>query len=159
MKFSHWETDDTPIAVFRYAVPKEKAHYQVSFQSIQAATKSLDMQQQSGYHGEVAIDAATGTIVRITVQADLDPGMPIARADIMVEYGAVEIGAKKYFCPVRSVALSRGPTILSVKDKFGGTLTYGPEMTRLNDVAFGEYHVFRAESRILPAYDDGAENK
>jgi hypothetical protein len=33
-----------------------------------------------------------------------------------------------------------------------GFRTFGPFVTNLNDVAFGEYHAFGAESRMLPGY-------
>jgi hypothetical protein len=74
----------------------------------------------------------------------------ILRGDIMVEYGPVEIGGKTYTCPIRSVSICRyiyrfaqGPT---------GSLLFdqGATATLLNDVAFTDYHQFRAESRILP---------
>ncbi|HEY5213260.1 MAG TPA: hypothetical protein VIJ38_09585 [Acidobacteriaceae bacterium] len=45
-----------------------------------------------GYHGEISIDPKQGSILRLTVEADLTPSDPILMADIMVEYGPVEIG-------------------------------------------------------------------
>jgi hypothetical protein len=35
----------------------------------------------------------------------------------------------------------------------------GPPITRLNDVAFGNYHVFRTEMRILTGDEPGADGK
>jgi hypothetical protein len=85
--------------------------------------------------------------------ADLDPGLPIQRADVMVEYGAVDIGAKTYFCPVRSVSLSRGRTVNAFQDEVINSRTWGPSTTMLNDVVFAEYHVFRAEMRVISGDD------
>jgi VWFA-related protein len=48
-----------------------------------------------------------GSFLRLTLQADLKPSYPIAVADILVEYGPVEIGGKTYICPVKSVASPR----------------------------------------------------
>jgi hypothetical protein len=77
-------------------------------------------------------------------------GSSMHRADMMVEYGAVGIGGKLYTCPVRGVSISVGdmprPTRVSVA-------AGGPEMsevTRLDDVVFSDYHVFRSEMRIVP---------
>jgi VWFA-related protein len=160
MTFSHWEQGaDGRIAVFRYAVPKEKSHYEVAYRSFQGEDQSLDFQQRSGYHGEVAIDATNGSILSLTVEADLDPGLPIVLADIMVEYGAVDIGGKTYRCPVRSVSLSTARRIVVTRDRITTSTSYGANIRRLNDVTFGQYHVFRSEMRILPAYEPKTDEK
>jgi len=62
---------------------------------------------------------------------------------ILVEYGPVMIGANSYICPVRAVAMSKVP-IMNDLGSLAGT------KTELNDVLFTQYHVFRAESRIVP---------
>jgi hypothetical protein len=122
--WSHWEEGAAgPEAVFRYAVTAKNSHYKVD-------------QELSGYRGEIAIDPATGAILRLVLRSDPQPGDPLLRADILVEYGPVELGGKTYICPVRGVALSR---------------VYIQEW--LNDVVFDQYHLYRAESRILPGYN------
>jgi len=68
----------------------------------------------------------------------------VQRADIMVEYGAVAIGGKGYTCPVRSASIATGVSPM----KLSATLY----VTRLDDVAFSGYHVFRTETRILPDF-------
>lgn len=147
MKWSHWEDGPTgPMAVFAYRVSMPQSHYEVSYPAI--VNTGLDMSNfKTAYHGEVGIDAATGNIMRLALQADLDPGMPMQRADIMVEYGTVDIGGKSYTCPVRSVSLSRGK---SVAGSGSPGLESLREVTRLNDVVFSDYHVFRSEMRIVP---------
>jgi hypothetical protein len=137
LTWSHWEHSAAgSLAVFRFAVPIEKSSYDVGYLTPLGADKPL---QQTGYHGEFAINPETGAILRLKVEADLNESTPLVRADIMVEYGPIEIGGKTYICPVRSVSISRSD------------ITLGPELTRMNDVVFGNYHVFRSESRILPA--------
>jgi len=67
----------------------------------------------------------------------------------MIEYGPVEIGAKTYICPVRSVSISRGRSVTPLTEWDETFRTYGPYATMLNDVAFERYHMFRAKSRVL----------
>jgi hypothetical protein len=59
------------------------------------------------------------------------------------------LGAKVYFCPVRSVSITRAPIVIEkhVKDKVVQAL--GPEKDMLNDVVYGDYHLLRSELRIL----------
>ena len=160
MTWSHWEQGATgPLAVFQFVVSREKSHYEVAYRSPAGDDQSYDLHHTTGYHGEVAFDAATGTILRLAVQADLDPGLPILRADIMVEYGAVDIGGKIYTCPLRSVSLSRQRIVLVAQSRYGNTPGLGPEVTRLSDVTFGEYHVFRGEARVLTGYDPAPKEK
>jgi hypothetical protein len=155
--WSGWERGNAGmLAVFRYRVAKEGSHYSIGFHGL--PSDAGDAQQMTGYRGEVAIDPATGTILRLTVQADQPLDSPILRSDIMVEYGPVEIGGKTYTCPVRSVSISMNSMGLSrVLGPFG--VCTPPGVTLLNDVIFGDYRVFRSESRILtgstsaPAHD------
>lgn len=160
MNFSHWEPGkDGPEAVFRFAVPKAQSHYQVAYQSPAGNARSYDLEQPSGYHGEVAIDPENGTILRLAIEADLEPGLAILRADIMVEYGGVDIGGKTYTCPVRSVSLSRGRAVILMRDIYENGTTLGPEVTRLNDVSFVDYHLFRGDVRIVSGDPAAAEKK
>ena len=95
MKWSHWERDaNEPLAVFRFVVPKGKSHYSAAIGGLSGGAEGDAEENKTGYHGEVAINPATGTIVRLAIEADPDPGLPILLANIMVEYGEVEIGGK-----------------------------------------------------------------
>ena len=77
----------------------------------------------------------------------------------MVEYGPVEIGGKTYICPVKSVSVTLAPALPAnayEMQRYRGELLDKDRnldrehlQTLLNDVAFAQYHVFRAESRIL----------
>jgi hypothetical protein len=158
MTWSHWEQGATgQQAVFNYVVPEAGSHYQVAYPSPDKDEPN-PLVRTTGYHGQITVDPATGSIMRMTLQADLEPGYSILRGDIMVEYGPVEIGALTYICPVRSVAVSKvwNPDIVwilyteqgtSIKRPFKSMRVY---KTTLNDVAFENYHVFRTEVRILP---------
>jgi hypothetical protein len=133
------------VAVFRYRVPKEQSHYSVGTHGLSGDKE--DAAQVTGYHGDVAIDPTTGTILRVTVQAEQPLNSPILQSDIMVEYGPVAIGGKTYTCPVRSVSLAETGS-MGVPGPFGES-TSAPDTPHLNDVTFDNYHQFRSESRIL----------
>jgi hypothetical protein len=133
------------VAVFRYRVPKEQSHYSVGTHGLSG--DKGDAAQVTGYHGDVAIDPTTGTILRVTVQAEQPLSSPILQSDIMVEYGPVAIGGKTYTCPVRSVSLAETGS-MGVPGPFGES-TSAPDTPHLNDVTFDNYHQFRSESRIL----------
>jgi hypothetical protein len=153
LRWSHWEqvVPDKTLAVFAFSVPPEQSHYQVG-----ASAPPNDpghAQPHSGYHGQIAIDPANGTVFRIVVQADLKPTDAISRADIAVEYRPVEIGGRSYICPVRSVAIlvdNTAPTTTAQNFRTGRTDFLPPhKLTQVDDVAFTQYHVFRAESRMI----------
>ena len=171
LAWSHWELGASgPLAVFRYSIPREKSHYDVRFCCVvQAHGFELSvLSQRAGYHGEIAVDPDTGTILRISLVADLAPGNPIEHASILVEYGPEDIAGKTYICPLRGVALARGPDLKALNDAMAqraqvgidklqasleraslDALTHTPEQTLLNDVVFGQYHLYKVESRIL----------
>jgi len=150
LTWSHWERSSAgPVAVFRYIVPHDKSNYEVSFccNRDNHAIKTL-----SAYHGEIAIDPATGAILRMTLMADLPADSVVQRADIEVEYGPVEIGGISYLCPVRSISIYKARMIV----RRGTYRVLGPFKTMLNDVTFSQYHLFRAETRILTAEESQA---
>jgi VWFA-related protein len=168
LSWAHWELGaGGPQAVFQYSVPKEASHYDVRFCCV-SESYGLDfsvIRQRVGYHGEITVDPDSGVILRLTVLADIDPGNPIAQADVAVEYGPVEFGGKTYYCPVRGIALAQAPDLKSLHGpgasggSAGTVATLGkasftssaqvPRQTLLNDVVFRNYHLFRAEARIV----------
>jgi hypothetical protein len=101
------------------------------------------------YHGEIALDPATGAILRLELIAQMKSTTPLVRSDIMIEYGPVDIGGKTYICPVRSVSISRARSVTVLTEWDETFRTYGPFATMLNDVVFEQYHVFRTKSRML----------
>jgi hypothetical protein len=159
LAWSHWEQGAAgPEAVFRYTVPKAKSHYEVSYCCIPGKGRKPVFQQFPGYHGEMAIDPADGTILRITLQADFKTRSPVVRADIMVEYGSVEIGGKTYICPLRSISLQMDSLPIAItndrqnaQDDLLQALLNAPEtvQTSLNHVVFEQYHLFRSHARMV----------
>jgi hypothetical protein len=156
LKWSHWEHAlDKTLAVFAFTVLREQSHYQVG-----ACCLPNDPSHAfSGYHGQIAVDSANGTVFRIVVQAELKSTDPISRADILVEYGPVEIGGKSYICPVRSVAILVDNTVPTatawsfptgqISPTIAGESLPAQTRTQVDDVAFTQYHLFRAESRMV----------
>ena len=139
--WSRWEQGTAgPVAVYRFLVHQEDSHFTV--------IGSGNMARNPSYHGEVAIDPASGTILRVALVSDWKPPFQPSVSAILVEYGPVQIGNSTYTCPVRGVALSKVP---KAGAKVGiSELDNVPMQTFVNDVSFTEYHVFRAEVRILP---------
>ncbi|HWA93022.1 MAG TPA: VWA domain-containing protein [Terracidiphilus sp.] len=180
LAWSHWETTSAGTeAVFHYSVPQDKSHYRVDYCCVAVQTEAeasmmpmhrndtlrptyssgttlQPFRQYVGYHGEMAVDPDTGTILRLTLIADLKPTDPIDRASIMVEYGKVDIAGRTYICPVRSVSISHAQEMRYSKSTGTALADVNvPMQTRLNDVQFADYHVFRADSRIVKADTKG----
>ena len=165
LAWSHWEQGAAdPVAVFHFQVPVGTSHYQVKFCCIGGRI----FQHSPAYHGEVTIDPSTGTILRLTLISDLSKADPIAKAELMVEYGPIELGGQKYFCPIKSISVSVAPMQVRPQKPFSGGVvpsTRGAvqievqdnsradelSQTMLNEVVFNQYHLFHSESRILTA--------
>jgi hypothetical protein len=163
--WSHWEQfAGDPAAVFQYSVPKLTSSYEVTgYQRPVAEFANLTGRQgvagigpqlsshssdftptitKPGYHGSLWLDPATGTILRITLEADAKGGAPFQRASILVEYGPVEIGDSRFICPVRSVALYEATA--SAQANLSDAAAEW-----LNIVLFTGYHRFGSTVKIL----------
>ena len=104
LSWSRWEQGmNGPQAVFRYRVPQETPLFLVGFGYLANDGRMVQIQKKARFHGEVAVDPASGAILRLTVQADLEPRLPLDRSEVMVEYSPVIIGGNTYVCPTRSV--------------------------------------------------------
>jgi len=156
--WSHWEQGTaSPQATFRYEVPEDKSHYEVNYCCVPArdSQRLIPYHQISDYHGEIAVDPSTGTVLRLTVQTEQQHGSPLAKTGTLVEYGPIEIDGQTYICPLKSVSLTRA----SIVPYSGGYPTGkpgsfdGPWQILLNHVAFENYRRFGTESRILSTND------
>ncbi|MGA2649869.1 MAG: hypothetical protein ABSF28_05080 [Terracidiphilus sp.] len=165
--FHHWEQTPTgQFAVFRYSVPRSASHYRVDYCCVvtKAGVNLRGGSRRPGngpppptnleddpdthfhrlpaYHGSLTIDPATGAILRITVQAELDIDLPVTRADILVEYGPVMIGDRRFICPLMSLALTQGLAGTN------GPLGLPPDM-QINEASFTDYHRLGSSVRII----------
>src|ERR1035441_11038363 len=99
------------MAVFSYSVPKEKSHYRVEYCCVAEEVQSdrsndadlLPFSQIVAYHGEIAVDPASGTILRLMLEAEMKASDPVARASIVVEYGPVEIRSEEHTSELQSL--------------------------------------------------------
>jgi hypothetical protein len=155
LAWSHWEQGtESPVAVFRFTVPAEKSHYDVAYCCIiKGNGDRVYYRQFSAYEGEITIDPSNGVVRRLLFKAvGLKETDPIVKADILVEYGPVELGGKTYICPVKGIALSLASEIMPAQ---GRTVdAFPPLQTSLNDVVFEQYHLYHASSHIVPADKD-----
>jgi hypothetical protein len=172
VEWSHWELVNSNVrAIFRYTVPQKKSHYNV--QLVLPWYTGNVVKEEPGYHGEIAIDPADGTVLRLTILAEMKPSNPMNRADMMVEYGPVEIGGKDYVCPLRSVTVVVAQTDPYAKTpivaEFGDTMkTWRPEdrgkedqslQMLMNDVAFDQFHIFRSDATVLVGEQPAPDGK
>jgi VWFA-related protein len=162
LSFRRWEQGaGKPMAVFGYKIPEEKSSYDTGFCCLPDGDGTSAFQRRAGYHGEIAIDPATGALLRLELIFDLKSTTPLTRSAVMVEYGPVEIAGKSYICPVRSVSISRGRSVVVFAETLNDRekiqwhesfRTYGPYATMLNDITFDAFHMFRADSRMLTGF-------
>jgi hypothetical protein len=139
-------------AVFRSTIPTDESRRYVWACCTPEGDGNQVYQRYAGYHIEIAIDPASGAILRLSFQFDLQSTTPFTRTDIMIEYGPVEMGGKTYYCPLRSVSIDRARSVRALSDWDESFRTYGPYATMLNDITFDQFHVFQSESRILTGF-------
>jgi hypothetical protein len=172
LSFHHWEqAADGPIAVFRYSVPKSASSYTVDYCCLSLGPSgrqggrrgggsallvnspgdpTASIHKTPGYHGSLFIDPSSGTILRITLEAEMGAG-PVSRAASLIEYGPVVIGDRKYVCPLRSIALEEAldgsnaanPSVAT--DRQTGVNT----IVQINETLFTNYHRLGATTRIV----------
>ncbi len=93
LSWSWWERDgNSPAAVFGYVVSRPL--FEVGFCCIADGMGTTPFDKRTGFHGEIAIDPASSAVLRLTVEADLEPRLPLERSAIMVEYGTQVLGGK-----------------------------------------------------------------
>jgi VWFA-related protein len=164
IKWKRWERGkEGDLAVFSFRIASENSKHDVTFCCLPQGDGTTLYQNRTDAFGEFAINPDTGAIMRIVINAELDeerdPDVPLIRSQLSVEYGPVELGGKTFTCPQRSVAISRGRSERILRE-WGMVFTvYGYFETMINDVAFGGYHKFGGEARILSGFEETEETK
>jgi hypothetical protein len=153
-----WQpVNQSRLAVFHFEAIHSKAVFELTYCCLPDGDGSKLFHNLSGYTGEFAVDPATGAIMRLAIQADLDedrePQAPLVRSALMVEYGPVEIAGRRYILPQRSVSISRGRTLRKLNEWGMSFIVYAPFETMVNDFTFSGYHKFGSESRILAGFE------
>ncbi len=190
VEFARWELESGRLAaVFRYEVPREASHYAVTFSTqnqqvlgrtqfgyagqqrspqqvanIPRTTEQHTVTETPPYHGTIAIEPATGAVLRITIDSELRHGAPLLRAATAIDYAPVTIGERAFICPVRSLALSVEPGDFSGCAGRPGTLNgvgddsaWQSRLSRcdsnpvllINETRFTDYHRLGSTARIL----------
>ena len=153
ISWARWEKiDGKQAGVFQFQVDRSVSHYDVQFARNRPSKTKLKtvsnyvLRQTVGYHGQLVVDPATGAVLKVIIDADLDPGNPIHRASMMVEYGPVKIGPNTYICPVRSISLSASNEIYQATSQspFEDLVEL-----QLNESSFTGYRRFSSEATVL----------
>lgn len=162
--WGYWErAGSTRLAVLRFRIPQENSHYTIQYHFIPDLKDPYkfdpgrEYTADPGYHGEIAIDPATGQIARILVICDFAKGDPMLKAAIELDYGPVEIDGERYFLPLRGVSSSsvsvtsnhRTPPS-SVWDMNFETQTDHFRVSTVDDLSFSDYGVYKPRLRIVP---------
>jgi len=144
-------------------VPQQASHYivvsRLEEEAELASAAGTDVGDRGtrhlpAYHGEIAVNPADGSVLRLTMVADLKPDDPVVKADLMVEYGPVELGGRTYICPVKSVALSLDHILYRTALSTAAAALAAPQL-RVNDELFKQYHLFRGDVHILAGAVEG----
>ncbi len=82
--------------VFSYVVAQPQSKWTVEYEKRDRITP--------GYHGLIYVDADSGTVARITLEADgIPPTFPIQQASSILDYDSATIGDRDYILPLRAV--------------------------------------------------------
>ncbi len=143
-EFHHWEKTPTGVvAVFHYSVPRIGSHYDVNYK----CPTNEPFHDNPAYHGSFSIDPATGALMRITLETESRPQDPISHVASIIEYSPMEIGERRYICPVRSLA-----TMVEESNACAAR-HHNPKLAQpilmINRTTFTDYHRLGSTSRIL----------
>ncbi len=124
----------TPTYVYSYHVPRAASPFTLGEKSAEERVAIV------GLRGKLEIDSATGTVLRLTADADeISADFPIRRSQRVIEYGFAGVGGRRYLLP------SHAETEMS-------TLSNRPNRVRFvtyrNTVQFRAYRKFEVESRV-----------
>lgn len=114
-------------AVFEYKVDKAHTQFHVSYGGLTEGPNHI----LAPYYGEVAVDAESGEIFRITQHAVLPVGFPIRESSASVDYSYNDIAGHKYLLPLRAEII----------------MSAGRYKSR-NEVDFKDYRKFQTETTI-----------
>ena len=131
-----------PAAAFRYSVPRESSHYDVT----DACLDHVSFHDIPGYSGEIALDPRSGAILRITLVAESKPGDPVSHVASVIEYGPVVLGNRRSICPLRSLTF--------MVEEANGCSSHGNHklqkpVAMINQTVFSNYHRFGSSATII----------
>lgn len=146
--FDHWEqTMGGPAAVFRYAVPRESSHYEVTDE----CKEQVSFHDTPAYAGELAVDPKSGAILRMTLETESKPGDPVTHVASVVEYGPVVLGSRRSICPLRSLTFM----VEEVNGCAQRKKKLQKPLAMINQTIFSNYHRFGSSMTLIV---DGSNN-
>jgi hypothetical protein len=146
--FDHWElTMAGPAVVYRYTVPSESSHYEVS----RVCQDHVSFHDTPGYNGEIALDPKSSAILRMTLVAESKPGDPVSHVASVIEYGTVVLGNHRSICPLRSLTFMMEES----NGCGGGNHKLQKPVAMINQTIFSNYHRFGSSATII---FDAAQN-
>jgi hypothetical protein len=157
-EWAYWERAGSgKLAVFRFQIPQESSHYTIEYYFAPNPLLSREGRQYTAepeYHGEIAIDPASGQVVRIVVICDFAKGEPMSKASFALTYGPVEIGGETYVLPIRGVSITgfmiaTHNFLFDTGEYIGDQIDHFP-ITSLDDFAYTDYSAYKPRVRIVP---------
>lgn len=160
-EWGYWErTESGRLAVIRFRIPGGDSHFTIEYRFkppsaiAPASEQGREYNADPGYHGEVAFDPATGRIARLVVICDFAKGAPMQKADMEIDYGAVQIGDASYDLPLRGVSVSSfllatHDLLFDNGDSIGEQSDHFP-VTSVDDLTFSNYRIYKPRIRIVP---------
>jgi hypothetical protein len=140
--FDHWELSMAgPATVYRYSVPRESSHYEVS----NACTDHVSFHDTPGYSGEIALDPKSGAILRMTLVAESKAGDPVSHVASVIEYGPVVLGNHRSICPLRSLTFMLEEANVCAH----GNHKLQKPVAMINQTIFSNYHRFGSSATII----------
>lgn len=153
--WAHWEeVAGGRAAVFHFSVPESKSNYFVKFCCTVDGYRSdgepelAVFNERAGYQGDITFNPTDGSILRVSLRAEMPPSGMVPNAGIVIEYSPVEIGGRTYICPSRSISMVQAHAGQQ-NPAYAKSNYRGPVKTFLNDVDFKQYRRFGSETRIL----------
>jgi hypothetical protein len=175
LQWNHWEKMPAGVAaVLSYQVPEEHSHFAMRMvcctlhTSYDASLKVMHYEHMPAYHGEISVDAATGSVLRLTVIPEFMPQDFPESAGIAINYDWRTIGGQRYLCPVYSVAslMVEAEKLVGTESDSSANLAmagmrasaFHEAQQRLtsvrlqwtNAVEFSNYHHFASSFRLVP---------
>jgi hypothetical protein len=142
VKFDHWEnTIGGMAAVYDYSVPRQSSHYEVT----DLCEEQASFHDIPAYHGSIALAPNSGAILRITLEAEWNPGDPISHVASVIEYGPVVLGNRRSVCPLRSLAFM----MQEANGCSHGSHKLLKPVTMINQTIFSNYHRFGSTSNLI----------
>lgn len=129
------------VAVYGFVVPAARSHYRLQYGAQETIV---------AYHGRVYIDAATGRVLRLTMDVDPPDDFPIQKTTTIVDYEFRDIGGTQYLLPVHADVV----TVERIRKRLGNlaglsTTPWSEQRVRYhNIVEFRDYHKFAIDSKL-----------